>query len=472
LIIGAVVAVIAILVLLYKKWTPFRELVNSIAEAMKRGAIAVWKFIKLLATDPGAAWEKTKKAFWTLVDMAEKAVKRIPGILRGWLNKAVEEVVAFGGRVKQGFLDLAGRILSSVSAFVGRVIDWFTFRNVGHAIGWLIGTAVKYFLILQMKVLGLVLKLVSGVINFFASLPRKVGYFIGFMIGKVLGLFIKLAAKALPVIGRLVVGIFKWFAKLPGRVRAFVLAMIVRSVTAMVNFARRLPELARQAKDGVVNWFRELPGKIIAFIVRMMIVVPQKLKAMKTKMIDLAEGMLTGFVNAMVDLPSMMGDIIDKMIQLVKDSATAAFNAVSEFAGGMWDGFKDGLGIHSPSYMEKAMWQITGVLDTETKKLAKKTMEVQKLSKKMAQTQFGVGGGAFDVPKRNGYVGLASMHDRNQNRARTLQDSSRKRTDSASKGATTKNVKVETTVNNPKPERAGQSVSKVLKNKVEEAGWR
>lgn len=472
LIIAAVLAVVGVLVLLYKKWAPFRELVNSIAEALKRAGIAVWNFIKLLVKDPGAAWEKTKKAFWALVDMAKEAISKIPGILKNWLNIAIAQVKAFGGRVKDQFLAMGQRVINAVTGFVGRIIDLFTFHNIGKSFAIIWSTVIKFFALLPLRVIALVLKLVLGVVKWFGWMAPKIGYLLGFLIGRMVRLFIMMGAKILPIIGKMIMGILRFWAALPGRVASFVIRTAASVMGLFIRMAINAPRVIGNMIMAIVRFFQALPGRIIGFIVKIATRIPALLRTLKTKFIKLATGMIEGFVEGFKDLPETMSGIVDKMIQTVKDAATAAYNAVKDFAGGMWDGFKDGLGIHSPSHMERAMWQITGVLDTETKKLAKKTMQVQKLSKKMAETSFSVGENSFATPDRRGYADLASMHARNQNRARTLGERSGKRGDRPSKGSTTKNVKVETTVNNPKPERAGQSVSKVLKNKVEEAGWR
>lgn len=471
LVIAALVALGVGLVVLYKKWAPFRNIVNSIGEALKSAAIAVGKFLKLLVTDPGAAWDKTKKAFWALVDMAKEAIAKVPGILRAGLNRAVDAVVKFGAMVKQKFLDIKDKVIGTITGFVSRVIGLFTFENIGYALGFLLGTVTRFFVMLPLRVLQLVLKLVLGVIKFFGMLAPKVGYLLGFLAGRILGFFIRMGINAVKLTAKLVVGVIRWFQKLPGRVAVFLAKMVAKAKAMFTRVKQDGPRIIAQAIVGIINWFKTLPSRMATWLVKTAITLDRKLDAMRAKMIRIAIKMVKGFVQGLKDLPGKVGEITDNMIQMVKDAAKAAFTAVKDFASGMWEGFKDGLGINSPSYMEKAMWQITGVLDTETKKIGKRTLEVQRLSKKMAETQFGVGGSAPDLPGRGGYAGLASMHQRNQNRARTLQEGSGKRGDNASRGATTKNIKVETTVNNPKPERASQSQSKILRTKAEEAGW-
>jgi hypothetical protein len=117
-------------------------------------------------------------------------------------------------------------------------------------------------------------------------------------------------------------------------------------------------------------------------------------------------------------MPSTVSGILQDVIDAFTGVINQAYEAAKNVGGRLWQGFKDGIGMSSPSYIERAMWQITGTLDTETKKLRKHTMKVQKMSKDLAKTQLNVG---YSTPQTAAkYRALATDHAANQRRARTL----------------------------------------------------
>jgi hypothetical protein len=111
------------------------------------------------------------------------------------------------------------------------------------------------------------------------------------------------------------------------------------------------------------------------------------------------------------------------------------------------------------------MWQITGTVSDETKKLGRKTLEVQRMSKKMAATQFGVDGD----PRHKMTTMGTLVRNKQVADAVAVKAGSQVMNTSHTAKTITNNNKFE--VHNPRPERASQSVTKVLKNKVHEAGF-
>jgi hypothetical protein len=85
-------------------------------------------------------------------------------------------------------------------------------------------------------------------------------------------------------------------------------------------------------------------------------------------------------------LPGTIGDILGNCVDAFKSVVSQAFNAAKDFGSGLWNGFKKGLGINSPSYLEKAMWAITKVTDTETKRLGGHVKQMQVLAGQMSAT--------------------------------------------------------------------------------------
>lgn len=427
LIIVAVAAFLAVWVLAYKKIEPFRKAVNAWYGAIWDAIKAFGAFIELLATDPKAAWDKLKGfarvAFEVIVDW----LKKIPGYFKQGFDKAKDVISGFIDVAVNYLKRLPGRALGVIKSFVSRVVDLLTFHNVGYVIGFMIGTVLKLFATLAAKMITLTLKAVTGVLKWFAKLPGKIGYFIGFMVGRAIRLMFQLNQKMASLAAKAVTAVIKFTAKLPGRVAGFVAKMVTAAVKLMIDFAKRLPHYAAEAASGLIDEIQKLPGQVAGLIGRVVKIGSTLLHKLPGIARQVGSGIYSGISSGIAGLPGLVSSIIGALISAFKSAVSSAYNAVKDFASGLWNGFKDGLGIHSPSHIERAMWQITGVLDKETKKIAKKTLEVQKLSKQMAATQFSVGGDLSRFPKTQSYAGLAAIQRANQNRARSLADASGRR---------------------------------------------
>lgn len=409
----------AAFIIAYKKSETFRNFIGTIGQAVWNAIKSIAGFFKLLVTDPAAAWDQLRALVIGGVAAIGGAIARLPGLIMAGLGAAVSFVAGWVGRIVGFLASLPGRALGIISSFVSRVVSLLTFKNVGYALGFLVGTVVRFFLQLAARGIALAGRFANGVARFFATLPGRVGYLIGFLVGRVVGGMIRLGARMIALAGRAVTGTINFFTKLPGRVAGFVLSMSARAVSIMAGFAVRIPSLAAQAVTGTVGFIQSLPSRVASFIIAMVSRARSLFTQFKTTAIQMATQMVTGFVGAIRGLPGLVGGIAGEIIAAFKSKITSAAAAVRDFAKGMWEGFKDGLGIGSPSHLERAAWQITDVLDKETKKIARKTMDIQKLSKRLAETQFNVGNPlATSRPMR--YSDLASMQARNRQRAGAL----------------------------------------------------
>lgn len=426
-IVAAILLVVAALVVLYIKWKPFRELVNNFAKAIWDAIKAIGSFLKLLATDPGAAWGKIKDLAASVRDAVINAFKSLGNVVWNGLKGAGSAVGQFILSVIHWFAQLPGKVVGLVVKFVSKVLSLMTFRNLGYVIGFVIGTVIRLWYLFMTKSLQIIGKLVSGVLGWFRTLPGKIGHAIGFLIGRSIRLWIQWQMKLVRITAQIINGVAKFFAKLPGRVGRFIVNTVNRGIHLWQSFMSKSLSLIGHLITGTIKFFQELPGKIPGIMSRMRSGAIRIIQDLKTKAVNFAKGLARGFYVALQNLPGAVAGILDQVISAFKGVIKEGFEAAKSFAKGLWDGFKDGLGIHSPSHIERAMWQITGVLDKETKKIAKHTMKVQKLSRQMADTQFGVGGDPYGVSARRSLVGLASMHSRNQKRAGKLAGSSGKR---------------------------------------------
>lgn len=414
-ILAVIAAVVAGVVILYKKWKPFHDLVNLVAKALWNAAKAVAGFFKRLITDPGKVWGDLKKGFNSLVGW----VRNLGGQIGKGFQTALAAVGNFISNTVHWFLSLPGKVWGAITSFMAKLKSIFTMKNIAYAIGYAIGVMVRLFLTFAIKVGLIVADMITKMVGFFRALPGKVvGFFLN-MGTRVAKFMSRMKQKAVSLAVKMAVGIVRQARALPGKVAGFFAAMVGRALTWAIKFASSIPAKVKEAKDNVINFLKELPVKGAIFIANMV----NKAKHFVGKLpmmffnagIDLYEKFRTSIEN----LPSLMAGILGNLISAIEQKITEAFNSVKAFAHSMWEGFKSGLGIHSPSYMEKAMWQITGVMDTEVKKMKRRTLDVQRLSKQMAATSFSVGDPGAPSSAAE-YRKLAVMHQTNRRAARIL----------------------------------------------------
>jgi hypothetical protein len=175
--------------------------------------------------------------------------------------------------------------------------------------------------------------------------------------------------------------------------------------------------------------------------------------------------MFDNLVDTISGLPARVGDILGNVIDAFLDVIKDGYNAAKDFAGGLWDGFKDGLGINSPTIIEKHMFQLNDNMKSETRKLTRQTANIQKLGKKFASTNFE---SSIGVPSMRNLKMPAGVQDR-----MTVISTQRANSESARPIEVKReyNDHRQIKVENPRPERAGKSVAKVLRDASEEEGW-
>jgi TP901 family phage tail tape measure protein len=414
----------------YNKSEKSKRMMDSFAEGFKGGPTGAWGF---------SAWVSTYKQMWDemnrmtgqkpreilatlenfgsdIGDFFEKlpsrvrsGIEAIPGIVQG----AVDSTINFFRRLPTTVPQLVGQMVNSIIRFFQQLPT-----RISGIISTLVSTAARLFTSLGTRAISIVSSMVSRVILFFQKLPGRIGYLIGFMIGRVLGLMIKWVPRMFQLAQQVVGRVLGALASLPGRVVRLFARLVSGAIASFMGFVRRIPSMAASAASGLVDAVQNLPSTVANIFMDLVNRARNFLSKLPSMARNFGSDLSNNLYTAIVGLPGLVGGIFSNIVAAIKGKITDAFNSVRDFAKGMWEGFKDGLDINSPSIIEKQMFQMTKVMDEEVKKLGKKTMNVQRISRKLASTQFSIGGDAASGADQ--YKRLASMQAKNQNRARTL----------------------------------------------------
>ena len=388
LIIMAVIALIAIFVVLYKKNETFRNFINGIGAAIKTGFIAVVNWFKGLPAFFSNLWNSIKTTtsnVWNSI--INFFTVTIPTFFQNAWNTITNGISSFISGVVNWFTSLPGRVMTFVRNLINGVVNWFSQlpARVGYFIGYMVGSVVRLWIGLNQKITSIVSKIVSSVISFFQKLPGRVTAFISNLYNSVTSWFTRTKDSVIRRAGELYNGVVNWIQKLPGRISSFFSALYNTAVNKVVQMKNLVVKRATELYLGVVNTIQQLPGRISAFFENMKNQAINKLTSMKDSAVNLANNLVNGFKNTIANLPNAASNAVNNAITAFKNMVSKAFNAAKDFAGGLWNGFKDGLGINSPSFIEKQMVQITGVVNDETRNLRGQVRTVQGLGNRLTK---------------------------------------------------------------------------------------
>lgn len=378
----AVIALIVAMIVLYNKSETFRKIMDAIGSGIKRGFLATVDWFKTLPKFFEGLWKTISNWFGIGVGWVKQNWDILLFLFTGPLGLIVLVVRRFGTTIVNFFKSVPGAITSALStawsAFTGFVMKLPYY--IGYALGYVLGTIVKWGINMVNLTYSVGSATFHAIIYFFTKLPIQIaGYFVALYnwVMKWTITFIKAAGKfSVDAFNAMV----DWFKKLPGRIATFFTSLYHNSLKAFNEFNTAAGNFAIAVYNAVVNWFAKLPGRIWDFLVSMKDKAVSAFNTMVSFASSFGSKLYHGFIDQVTALPGMVGSILNNCIDAFKNVVTQAYDAAKQFAGGLWNGFKKGLGINSPSLIEKQMWQITDVTQTETTKLAAHVGVMQRLA--------------------------------------------------------------------------------------------
>lgn len=361
LVIAAVLLLAAAFVIAWKKSETFRNIVKSVGETIVTAFWAVVNFFRgPFVSAMVTAWNAVQTAFTT----AKNA------IVAAW-NSVVAFFITIATAIKNGVVNTFNAVVGFFAALPGRILSFVS-------------------------------ALVTGVIAFFSTLPERIAFIIGFMIGRAIQLMIRWNNLMIGIVLTIVRSVVSFFQQLPGRLQAIWLAIVAAGVRFGISLKNTLVNAAKAAYNGVVNFFRLLPGRLLAIWNAVRSAAVSAWNSLKNAVVNAAKAVYNGIIAALRAIPGILrsywtttvnnarnswntlkntvvgiaksipGAIksaLSGLAGIIKDVFWGAINAVSSLGGAaydkaksigssLWNGFKSGLGIHSPSFIEKAMFAI------------------------------------------------------------------------------------------------------------------
>ena len=261
-------------------------------------ALIIWK------------WDEIKAftiSVWTaIVDF----ILSVPELITNAWNLFVQLMITIWEGLKVKSLEIWNGLLAFIKSIPGKIYNFFT-STLPMIVGYILGTWVRMQITFYQKAYNFFTVTIPNLIKSFWTLLKN------------------LFTKYIPQL---------------------ILKLALMITQAYLKFNQMKSGLIARAKSmftGVVSWFSKLPGRILSYGSK----VYNGAKTLGKKMID-------GIKNQIKNLPKTVKDAITNAINGVGKLGSKAYSALKNIGSNMWNGFKKGLGISSPSYIEKAMFAI------------------------------------------------------------------------------------------------------------------
>lgn len=265
-----------------------------------------------------------------------------------YITKLVINLAKIGNWINKNKVFLKAIIVPLV-AFIG------TFSGIAKVIGIIKGVSVAFTALSVVIMANPISILIAGIAALVAALIIVWNNCEGFR-----NFFISMWEG----IKTIVSGVIDWFKSIPDKVAKFVedIGEFFSNIPYYVGYAlgyavgalwKFITEDIPNFINGVINWFKELPGKIWEVITDVVGKVGQWFSDMWDKAKEEVPNLVNNIVTWFKELPGKMlsigKDLVDGIWSGIKEKADGFKKKVKNFFKGIVDGAKSALGIHSPS---------------------------------------------------------------------------------------------------------------------------
>ncbi|MCJ7840503.1 tape measure protein [Lederbergia sp. NSJ-179] len=334
-VIAAIAALIAIGVLVWKKWEPIKAFFMNLWDDIK----VVWSnFV-----------EWSKEIFNSFIDFMKEWGLVILGAILGPITLAAALIFKYWEPIKAFFTETIPQAFNDLVAYMqelpGRVMEFLTklfVEDIPSAIGFGIGWMVT--------------KISEGITNtiqFFQELPGKVLVFLIETISNITTWATNMKERAIQTGTEFLINVIKFIQQLPGKIASF-LTNIISNVSGWAsNMKSKATEAGSNFINNVINFIKGLPGKIAKFLIETISKVIKFASDMKDKAKEAGKNAYDSIVDEIKKIPGKLvelgGDIISGLIKGVTGSISKVASLAKDVASSFIGGFRKAMDMHSPS---------------------------------------------------------------------------------------------------------------------------
>lgn len=386
LVILAIAALVGAFIYFYKTNEKFREFINSIPGKIVDAWNAVVAFFKGPVVEAFKTAYNAVKGFFgdiggffggigssiggffgdlfgSIGDIGGSAFNGITGFFEtlgnidigGGIEKALILITDFAEKVPGALLGAGEAALEGFMSFMSKLPS-----RLGYALGFALGRLIKWNIDFYTKIVELSQDVLNKVIEWGGQMISAIASWTAEILVKVGIWVLDMVNKAIELGTEFLIQITIFFSQLPGMVAGWMLDILTSIVTAIPGIAAAAADLGWQVLTKITEFVSQLPGKVLGWMADIGTSIFNKIPEITGFAIDLGEGVFNGVIDAITGLPGAVLGIFTGVVGSIKDQVTSAFNAAKDFGGSLWNGFKDGMGISSPSYIERALFAVEG----------------------------------------------------------------------------------------------------------------
>jgi Phage-related protein len=185
------------------------------------------------------------------------------------------------------------------------------------------------------------------------ELPGEIGYALGFVLGTIVKFGVDALNWVVAEVPKIITGIITFFTDLPGKIATEFMNVITKFGEWGSNVISWITTNVPNFIMGIVNFYAELPGKVYSFLTQVVTNMGTWISNMASKVASGIPGIVSSIINFFKDLPGDMLNIGENLVKGLWNGMTGMTtwlkDKIKEFADGVIHGMKDALGIHSPS---------------------------------------------------------------------------------------------------------------------------
>ena len=136
--------------------------------------------------------------------------------------------------------------------------------------------------------------------------------------------------------------------------------------------------------DSFVNFIKELPGKVLAFIVEMNVKAFQKFTEIVQFAKNAGRNLVDGFLGFVKNIPNSVRNVFNNVTSFIKNLPGKLFAKAKSIGRSLWNGFKKGIGIGSPSLIERALFAIGDSAFDTVDMLNRSTVDFQRFGRNIS----------------------------------------------------------------------------------------
>ena len=163
------------------------------------------------------------------------------------------------------------------------------------------------------------------------------------------------------------------FAIVAGAIR-IVVAFFVGLYNTLVGHSI-IPDMI----NAIIGWFLRLPGAIGGAIAKVVSAIIAWAGNIAARGARAAQGFLDSVMARFNNLKGLIGTAISNAVSSITGFAQQAWDNAKKLGSSIWEGFKKGMGISSPSFIERAMVQVGKVTNDQVANLAEQVRYMQRL---------------------------------------------------------------------------------------------